>query len=47
MIDYFLNYDVKSYHLSVVVSFIFDILRRITTFTECISVFSVVVASES
>ena len=35
----FLNYDIKNYYLLSVISFIFDILRRITTFSERHSVF--------
>ena len=43
MFDYFLIYDIKNYILAFVNSFIFDILRRTTTFFECHSVFLVVV----
>ena len=38
-IFFYLTYDNKSYYLSVVISFIFDILRRITTFSERNSTF--------
>ena len=34
MIDYFFTYDIKNYFLSFVNSFIFDIVRRIKTFSE-------------
>ena len=45
MFDYFLTYmyDIKNYYLLFIISFIFDILRRITTFSERHSVFFVVV----
>ena len=31
---FFLTHDIKSYYLSFVISFIFDILRRTTGFSE-------------
>ena len=37
----FFTYDIKNYYLSFVSSFIFDILRRITTFSERHSVYFV------
>ena len=40
--NYFLTFDIYNYYLSVVISFIFDILRRIKTFSEHYSVFFVV-----
>ena len=39
---FFLTYNIKDYSISFVVSFIYDILRRITTFYEHQSVFIVV-----
>ena len=33
-LNIFLTYDIKNYKLSFVISFIFDILRRITTISE-------------
>ena len=38
----FPTYDIKNYELSFVISFIFDILRRKTTYSECHSMFFVV-----
>ena len=38
----FLAYNIKNYYLSFVIYFIFDILRRITTFSVCHSAFFVV-----
>ena len=34
MFDCFLIYDIKNYLLSFIISYIFDILHRITTFSE-------------
>ena len=42
----FLTYDIKNYCLSYVNSLIFDILRRITAFADCHSVFFVVVQND-
>ena len=39
----FLTYDIKNCYLLSVISFIFDILRRITTFSERHSLFFAVV----
>ena len=39
----FLTYDIKNYYLSSVISFIFDILHRIMTFSERHSVFFMMV----
>ena len=38
----FLIYDIKNYYMSLVTSFIFDILRRTTTFSDRHSAFFVV-----
>ena len=43
MFGYFSSYGIKNYNLLFVVSFIFDILRRITIFSELHSVLFVVV----
>ena len=40
---FFFTYDIKICYLSFVISFIFDILRRITTFSERHLVFFMVV----
>ena len=39
----FLTYDIKSYYLSFIIFSIFDILHCITTFSECYSVFFMLV----
>ena len=38
----FLSYDIKNYYLSFIISFIFDILRRIMTFFDLHSIVFVV-----
>ena len=43
MFDYCLTYDIQNYYLAFVISVIFDILRRITTFSERHSLFFMVV----
>ena len=42
MFDYFLTCDIINYYIAFVISFIFDILRCLTTFSESHSVFYVV-----
>ena len=42
----FLSYDIKKCYLSFVISFIFDIERLITTFSERHAVFFVVVQND-
>ena len=37
MFDYFSTYDIKSYYLSFIISFFFDILCRIMTVILCFS----------
>ena len=41
MFDYFGTYDIANYYLPFVISLIFDILRRMTTFSKRLSVFFV------
>ena len=42
-VEIFFTYDIKYYYLSFVISFFFDISRRITAFTERQSAFFMVV----
>ena len=43
MFEFLFTYDINCFHLLLVISFIFDILRRITTFSVHHSVIFVVV----